>query len=217
MTYSRILVHIGNKMGSMVTAEVAGATIIRARGRSMTQGNSSTVTQGSKGLKLVATAGRRGGAVDAKGAGARLQAERGDRWTAEKQEQFVGRLAETANVSASLAETGMSQAGLYKLRNRSAGFRAAWDEALDLGYARIEAMLLDRALNGRRRVSREGQIVEEFVECSDSLALTLLSQHRKRVGEYRAAVAVSRDNPERLRERFMVKLQRLARAAGWQG
>lgn len=183
----------------------------------MTQENSSTIAQGAKGLKLVATAGRRGGAVDAKGAGARLQAERGDRWTAEKQEQFVARLAETANVSASLADTGMSQAGLYKLRKRSAGFRAAWDEALDLGYARIEAMLLDRALNGRRRVSREGQIVEEFVECSDSLALTLLSQHRKRVGEYRAAVAVSRDNPERLRERFMVKLQRLARAAGWQG
>jgi hypothetical protein len=166
---------------------------------------------------LVATAGRKNGAADARGAAPRLQAGRADRWTAEKQEQFVARLADTANVSASLAETGMSQAGLYKLRKRSAAFRAAWDEALDLGYARVEAMLLDRALNGRRRVLREGVVVEEFVECSDSLALSLLSQHRKRVVEYRASVAVNRDNPARLRERFMAKLQRLAKAAGWQG
>lgn len=168
-------------------------------------------------LKLVATAGRKSGAVDAKGAAPRLQVGRPDQWTLEKQELFVARLAETANVSASLAETGMSHAGLYKLRKRSAAFRAAWDEALDLGYARIEAMLLDRALNGRRRVLREGVIVEEFTECSDSLALTLISQHRKKVVEYRAAVAVNRDNPDRLRERFLVKLQRLAKAAGWQG
>jgi hypothetical protein len=166
---------------------------------------------------LIATAGRNNGAVDAKGAAPRLQVGRADQWTIEKQELFVARLAETANVSASLVETGMSHAGLYKLRKRSATFRAAWDEALDLGYARVEAMLLDRALNGRRRVLREGVIVEEFVECSDSLALTLIAQHRKRVVEYRAAIAVSRDNPERLRERFMAKLQRLAKAAGWQG
>jgi hypothetical protein len=140
-----------------------------------------------------------------------------ERWTAEKQEMFVTSLAVTGNVSLSLAETGMSQTGLYKLRKRSAEFCTAWDAALDLGYARIETMLLDRALNGRRRVLRDGQIVEEFAECSDSLALSLLTQHRKRVGEYRAAVAVSGDNPERLRGRFMAKLERLARAAGWQG
>jgi hypothetical protein len=142
---------------------------------------------------------------------------RPDRWTAEKQKLFVTRLAETGNVSASLAATGMSNAGLYRLRKRSAAFCAAWDAALDLGYARVEAMLLDRALNGRRRVFREGKIVDEFVECSDSLALSLVTQHRKRVVEYRAAVSVNRDNPDRQRERFMAKLQRLARAAGWQG
>jgi hypothetical protein len=166
---------------------------------------------------LSARAVRRKDAVRAKDIASPLRAARPDSWTVEKQNLFVARLAETANVTASLLETGMSQAGLYKLRKRSASFRAAWDTALDAGYARVEAMLLDRALNGRRRVLRGGQIVEEFVECSDSLALSLIAQHRKRVSEIRAAVAISRDNPERLRERFMVKLHRLARAAGWQG
>jgi hypothetical protein len=141
-----------------------------------------------------------------------------DRWTVKKQKLFLTRLAETGSVTASLAETGMSNSGLYKLRKRSAGFCAAWDAALELGYVQVEAMLLDRALNGRRRVVREGQIVDEFVECSDSLALGLIAQHRKRTGENRTVGAVGmggKDSPERLRERFMTKLKRLARAAGW--
>ncbi|MDB5700496.1 MAG: hypothetical protein JWL66_695 [Sphingomonadales bacterium] len=139
-----------------------------------------------------------------------------DRWTVKKQKLFLTRLAETGRVPASLAETGMCLSGLYKLRKRSAGFCAAWDVALELGYVQVEAMLLDRALNGRRRVVREGQIVDEFVECSDSLALRLIAQHRKRTGENRMAATGSKDNPERLRERFMTKLKRLARAAGWE-
>lgn len=138
-------------------------------------------------------------------------------WTIAKREHFLARLAETGNVMLSMSDSGMSHTSLYQLRKRSAEFSEAWDAALDLGYARIEAMLLDRALNGRRRVFKEGVIVDEFVECTDGLALSLLAQHRKRVVEHRVAVAAQSDNPDRLRERFMVKLQRLATAAGWQG
>jgi hypothetical protein len=175
-------------------------------GRAMTDGKTAIATDGAKAKR-----------VQAKKPAPGTTAKPRERWTARKQEMFVTSLAVTGNVSLSLVETGMSQTGLYKLRKRSPAFCTAWDAALDLGYARIETMLLDRALNGRRRVLREGQIVEEFVECSDSLALSLLTQHRKRVGEYRAAVAVAQDSPDRLRGRFMVKLERLARAAGWQG
>ncbi|MDB5713355.1 MAG: hypothetical protein JWO15_752 [Sphingomonadales bacterium] len=145
-----------------------------------------------------------------------VQAHRLDRWTTEKQDRFLAGLAETGNVTASLAATGMSNSGLYRLRKRSAAFCAAWDAALEPGYARVEAMLLDRALNGRRRVVREGKIVDEFVECSDSLALGLLAQHRKRTGENRVSTAGGKDDPERLRERFTAKLKRLAKAAGWE-
>lgn len=141
-------------------------------------------------------------------------------WTARKQHLFLTKLAETGNVTISLAETGMSSGSVYRLRNRSASFRAAWDEAFDSTYANVEAMLLDRALRGRRRIWRDGQIVEEFVECSDGLALSLLAQHRKRPvdgsPDVSAEAAAGRDDPARLRERFTTKLKRLARAAGWQ-
>ncbi|CAN5194121.1 hypothetical protein BH09PSE3_BH09PSE3_00970 [soil metagenome] len=147
----------------------------------------------------------------------RVRREMARGWTKAKREHFLSRLAETGNVLLSMSDSGMSHGSLYQLRKRSAEFSEAWDAALDLGYARIEAMLLDRALNGRRRVFREGVIVDEFVECSDGLALSLLAQHRKRVVEHRVAVTAQTENPERLRERFMVKLQRLARAAGWLG
>jgi hypothetical protein len=65
-----------------------------------------------------------------------------DRWTVKKQKLFLTRLAETGSVTASPAETGMSNSGLYKLRKRSEGFCAAWDAALELGYAASFAVAL---------------------------------------------------------------------------
>lgn len=149
-----------------------------------------------------------------------LAAKPRERWTMAKREVFLANLAKTGCVEKSAAETGMAVSGVYRLRKRSVLFRTAWDRALDTTYANVEAMLLDRALQGRRRVWRDGKIVEEFVECSDSLALNLLAQHRKRTTDgttdVPAEAAAGRDDPERLRERFTTKLKRLARAAGWQ-
>jgi hypothetical protein len=52
-------------------------------------------------------------------------AARPERWTVEKQGAFLVKLAETANVRASARAVGMSEQGVYKLRARSAEFRAA--------------------------------------------------------------------------------------------
>lgn len=111
-------------------------------------------------------------------------------WSEKRRAVFLDHLAQTCNIVASLRKAGMSATtSLYELRRRDARFRAAWDEALAHGYARLEAELLDRALNGRRvMVEREGAMIET-IEISDTLGLKLLSHHRRAVADYRAAVA----------------------------
>lgn len=111
-------------------------------------------------------------------------------WTEEKRTRFLDHLAETCNVTASLRAVGMTRrAGIYRLRRRDAHFSAAWDAALAQGYARLEAEMLDRALNGKRVLTERDGVVVETIEFSDTLALNLLAQHRRMVAEYRAAVA----------------------------
>ena len=68
------------------------------------------------------------------------------------EQHFLDRLAASANVSLAAAETGFSTVALYNRRRRDPVFAARWDEAIAQAYARIEALLVDRAeraLEGR--------------------------------------------------------------------
>lgn len=152
-----------------------------------------------------------GGKVDG---GPQIKRARPDAFTETRQRAFLSHLAETANVTDSMSRVGISGNSLYLLRRRSAGFRAAWDAALAEGYAKLEAMLLDRALNGHRTVVEHNGVLNETVEYSDRLALNLLNQHRRRVAEYRAATLGTLDDPKAARARVMVKLEAIARALG---
>lgn len=67
------------------------------------------------------------------------------RWSQEAEARFLGELAATANVRAAAAAAGFSTTAIYKRRAAWPGFRAAWDAALDQGYARIEALLIENA------------------------------------------------------------------------
>lgn len=64
------------------------------------------------------------------------------RWSQEAEARFLGELAATANVRAAAAAAGFSTTAIYRRRGQWPGFRAAWDAALDQGYARIEALLI---------------------------------------------------------------------------
>lgn len=133
-------------------------------------------------------------------------------WTEARRNMFLDHLAETANVKTSLDVVGMSRAGLYKLRRRSAPFRAAWGRALEQGYARLEAELLDRALNGKRvQVERDGVIVEK-IEFSDSLALNLLAQHRRMVSDIRSVTPVDREDTKSVRARIVGQIMAVVTA-----
>jgi AcrR family transcriptional regulator len=127
-------------------------------------------------------------------------------WSKAKEAQFIDHLTATCNVAASLREVGMSDTTVYRHRKKSAHFRAAWDRALAEGYARLEAMLLDRAINGKRvLVERDGEHVEK-VEYSDSLALNLLAQHRRMVADIRAANVAPREDPAMVRSRIVAQI-----------
>lgn len=58
------------------------------------------------------------------------------RWSQEAEARFLGELAATANVRAAAAAAGFSTTAIYKRRAAWPGFSAAWDAALDQGYAR---------------------------------------------------------------------------------
>lgn len=68
------------------------------------------------------------------------------------EQHFLDRLAASANVTLAAEQTGFSTVALYNRRRRDPVFAARWDEAIAQAYARIEALLVDRAeraLEGR--------------------------------------------------------------------
>ena len=134
------------------------------------------------------------------GARAQIRRVRKDGWTATDAKAFMEALALTCNASEAARMAGKSRAGAYKRRGRDPQFAAAWERAIDIGYAEIEAMMMREALFGTE--------VEEIVLDGDGVvksrkvkrgrdqkvALTLLKQHMDRVAKGRAAQM--RDGPD---------------------
>lgn len=133
-------------------------------------------------------------------------------WTEAMAERFVEMLADTCNVTLAAKAINRSVANIYKHRAKDATFRAAWDQALATGYARLEMMMLERALHGVEKVvvARDGTttVMREY---SDRVALTLLRMHRDSAAlaerdidqneDYRAACERIITRLERLKER----------------
>lgn len=108
-------------------------------------------------------------------------------WNEERRHAFLDTLAACSNVAASERAAGMMPGSAYRERRRSPEFRAAWDEALCEGYARLELVLLERALGGvvaRTTRNEKGEEVKE--QFSDRLGMALLAAHRSTVTAARA-------------------------------
>ncbi|HET7708376.1 MAG TPA: hypothetical protein VFK50_02440 [Sphingomicrobium sp.] len=132
-------------------------------------------------------------------------------WTQAKADRFVEMLADSCNVSLAARAIGRSVTNVYVQRTRDAAFRHAWDQALAIGYAKLEMMMLERALHGvEKRVTLrngESRIMREY---NDRVALALLRHHQGAVAqfeeqvdeeEYREACERIIDKLGRLRER----------------
>lgn len=126
-------------------------------------------------------------------------------WTPAKQKAFLSELAATCNVTAALRAVNMTDSNVYRLRKRSAEFRAAWAEALREGYAKLELVLLERAIDGTvKTVVRDDGRTDTIREYPNNVALALLKMHKEG-----AAVADQQYDPAEIdlvRARIMKKL-----------
>ncbi len=99
---------------------------------------------GVEGCKLIVQRGAVGGK-----ARAQLRQPRKDAWTKADVRIFMDALAETLNVSEAARIAGKSRAGAYARRQRYPEFAKAWQQAIDIGYAELEAALLRDLLFGQ--------------------------------------------------------------------
>lgn len=106
---------------------------------------SSAATQDERVLESLRQKG--GELVVERGNGRVVQLKRsaGKRWTGETERRFLAALAGSCNVRLSAAEVGVSVPSAYKRRRNDPGFAKAWDQAIDMGYARLEEALIQNA------------------------------------------------------------------------
>ena len=137
---------------------------------------------------------------------AQMRRERKPASSKEVRETFLEVLSCTSNVAEACRQAGLSSGAAYRLRARDAGFREAWDAALEAGYAALEMELLRRARFGQDvteyRIGDDGKEapVKRVHSYCNRLGLQLLAQHGKAVAEFRAARGAKSDGSRALEE-----------------
>lgn len=107
--------------------------------------------------------------------------QRKDGWTVARQEAFLKALANCGCVTHAAAAVGMSKQSAHNLYNRpgAAGFRRAWEEALDCSLRMVEDGIFSRAIHGvARPIFYKGEQVGEYRHFNDRLAMFLLRTRR---------------------------------------
>jgi hypothetical protein len=101
-------------------------------------------------------------------------------WSKAKAREFLSVLADTCNVSEACRKSGVPMTVAYRRRKMDAAFRAAWAEAIAIGYQRLEGVLLERAFNGTEKLfTRKDGSEERMREYPNQLGLQLLKMHRQ--------------------------------------
>lgn len=131
----------------------------------------------------------------------------------EQIETFFATLAETCNVVHAAKAAAFSRDWAYRKRKRDAGFRRAWAEAVREGYARLELVLLERAIKGTPKLVKTARGNDRVMrDYSNTLAVALLKRH--------ADLADSADHeaPEselaEIRERILERMERIRERGG---
>jgi hypothetical protein len=118
---------------------------------------------------------------------------RRDGWSEQRQRVFIAALALCGTVSAAARAVGSTARSAYRLLDAPGAdsFAAAWDAAIDQGYARMQAEALERALKGAFvPVYRRGKLAQVEHRRCDKLAIALLNgQDRDPLAARRTAVS----------------------------
>lgn len=126
----------------------------------------------------------------------------------EQIETFVVTLTETCNVVRSAKAAGFSANWAYRKRKRDAGFRNAWGQAVREGYAKLELVLLERAIKGTPKpVFRKDGSERIIREYSTALAVALLRRHAETADS--AAFEPAQEELEEMRARILERLDKV--------
>jgi hypothetical protein len=156
----------------------------------------------------------------AAGSGAQLRAVRKDGWTAERRKIFMETLAATCNVSEAARVAGKNLSSAYYQKRRDPGFAREWAQALNIGYAELEALLLRQSLFGTEEeevtLDAEGMVKSRKVKRGhpNAVAVRLLVQHRREAGDRRSADEADRPDGEDAVERLRKALEMVRERSG---
>ena len=136
----------------------------------------------------------------------KLRARRQQDISAQQVETFFATLADTCNVARSAKTAGFTANWAYRKRKTDAAFRAGWARAVAEGYAKLELVLLDRAMNGTVKRVPSGGGEKRIREYPNQLAMALLKRH----GETAASIddMLSEEEADEVRERILLKLSK---------
>jgi len=132
-------------------------------------------------------------------------------FTEAKRQIFLDHLASCANVTRAAAAAGVGVSTVYDARRRDPVFAEQWADAMEAGYATLEALLLERAALGARY--GPGETVVPGPETIDTwLALDLLRLSKQAKAPRKAPGAPARRASEKeLNEAICAKLDVLER------
>ena len=147
------------------------------------------------------------------GAAPQRTARRASDWTPQMVEQVVETIADSCNVTLAARAIGRSMTNVYRHRARDATFRRHWEQALAIGYSRLELMLLERALHGVEKVvalKDGGQSVMR--DYDNRTALALLRMHRDGVASSEEPIA--EQEYAEARDRILARIERIRERKG---
>lgn len=94
---------------------------------------------------------------------------------------FLEWFAATSNVKLSAEKAGVANQTVFKHRMKDPAFAEAWDRALQQGYARLEAAVVERAQQAQP-IAIDGDLeAPEYDAVDPVLAMQLLKEHRRTV------------------------------------
>ena len=157
--------------------------------------------------------------------GAKLVRSSRKRWTRKHEEGFLGALAETANVARAADAVGFSAGSAYRRRYSTPGFALAWERAIGVGRARIEAMLVEAAGASLDPAAIDPPEGVARVSVSEAIAIVRLLQKSGQgaaAGGELESDAAAQMEVEESTERILSRLKKIAErtrreklAAGW--
>ena len=131
----------------------------------------------------------------------------------ERQQRFLERLAMTSDVTKAVQHAGWTKTGVQQLKRTDKAFRAAWVEALAIGYEELEMEMLQRARKGIRKVltTPNGEKPATVTEFNDAQGFRLLMAHKQEIAANKPA-QVSQDIVS-ARQRLIERLEALRECA----